>query len=375
MLWWCGWCFCPPCLSEDDKMALSVNREIDRMLKQHKRTDRRELKLLLLGTGESGKSTFIKQMRIIHGSGFSEQDRKIYAKLIHQNIVTCAQSLVGAMETLRVPYVWEENKVNGKMISGMDVYSIQQLERHQALAIKKLWSDPGIRKCYEKRREFQLLDSASYFLTNLERLTQDCYQPTNEDIVRIRMPTTGINEYSFRVEGINLRLVDVGGQKSERKKWIHCFENVNCLIYLASLSEYDQQLEENRQENRMRESLALFKSIMELPWFRNTAIILFLNKTDLLSEKIAFSDLATYFPKFKGPRQDAKAAKDFIGAAYRDIFEKTKVHDTLEKEKLKTDRILYPHETCATDTENVRKVFNDIKHDVLRKFLIDLGLV
>ncbi|XP_075707211.1 guanine nucleotide-binding protein subunit alpha-15-like [Rhinoderma darwinii] len=375
MPWWCGWCFCPPCLSEDDKTALAVSKEIDRMLQIHKRTDRSELKLLLLGTGESGKSTFIKQMRIIHGSGFSEQDRKIYAKLIHQNIMTCAQSLLGAMETLRVPYVCEENKVNGKMIRALDVYSIQQLEKHHALAIKKLWSDPGIRKCYEKRREFHLLDSAFYYLTNLERITQDGYQPTNEDIVRIRMPTTGINEYSFTVERCNLRLVDVGGQKSERKKWIHCFENVNCLIYLASLSEYDQQLEENREENRMRESLALFKGIMELPWFRNSPIILFLNKTDLLAEKICFSDLATYFPKFKGPRQDAKAAKDFIGSAYKEIFEKTNVRDILEQEKQKADRILYPHETCATDTENVRKVFNDIKDHVLRKFLIDFGIV
>lgn len=46
------------------------------------------------------------------------------------------------------------------------------------------------------------------------------------------------------------RIVDVGGQKSERKKWIHCFENVIALIYLASLSEYDQCLEENNQEVR-----------------------------------------------------------------------------------------------------------------------------
>ncbi|XP_077126883.1 guanine nucleotide-binding protein subunit alpha-15 isoform X1 [Ranitomeya variabilis] len=373
MPWWCIWCFCPPRLTEEDKMSLAINREINRMLKIHKKEDNGVLKLLLLGTGESGKSTFIKQMRILHGSGFSDQDRENYSKLIYQNIITCAQSLVDAMEILKVPYVWEENKVNGKMIRALDVYSIQQLEKHHGLAIKKLWSDPGIRKCYEKRREFQLLDSAYYFLSNLDRITQDGYQPTNEDIVRIRMPTTGINEYSFQVEKVNLRLVDVGGQKSERKKWIHCFEKVNCLIYLASLSEYDQQLEESSQENRMRESLALFRSIMELPWFRNTPIILFLNKTDLLAEKICFSDLGLYFPKFKGPRQDAKAAKEFIGSVYKEIFERTEIKDKLEKQE--RDRILYPHETCATDTENIRNVFNDIKDHVLQKFLKDFGVV
>ncbi|KAM9331211.1 guanine nucleotide-binding protein subunit alpha-15 [Gastrophryne carolinensis] len=375
MPWWCFWCFCPPCLSEDDKVQLSINREINRMLKFHKSRDRRELKLLLLGTGESGKSTFIKQMRIIHGTGFSDEDRKMYARLIHQNIVTCVQSLVGAMERLEVPYAWDENKVNGKLITSLDVYNVQKIEQAHVKAIKALWSDPGIRKCYANRREFQLLDSAFYYLTNLERITQDGFLPTNEDIVRIRMPTTGINEYCFIVDNINLRMVDVGGQKSERKKWIHSFENVNALIYLASLSEYDQQLEERRDENRMKESLALFKQIMTLPWFKETPIILFLNKTDLLAEKVYISDLATYFPKFKGPREDAKAATEFIKKSYEEIFLKTKAQDLPGKAKKDGVRSIYVHETCATDTQNISRVFNDTKEAVLRKYLIEFGIV
>ncbi|XP_068090189.1 guanine nucleotide-binding protein subunit alpha-15-like isoform X2 [Hyperolius riggenbachi] len=299
MPWWCWCCFCPPCLSEDDKVALSLNREINRKLKYYKRKERRELKILLLGTGESGKSTFIKQMRILHGAEFTDEERKTYARLIHQNIVTCAQSLVGALETLKCNYVLRENKINGELIKSLDVHSLRRIEKHHAAAIKKLWCDPGILQCYARRSEFQLLDSAYYYLTNLERITQDGYLPTVDDIVRIRMPTTGLNEYCFVVNKVTLRMVDVGGQKSERKKWIHCFENVNALIYLASLSEYDQQLEEKKDENRMKESMALFKQIMALPWFRETPIILFLNKTDLLAEKVFISDLATYFPKFK----------------------------------------------------------------------------
>ncbi|KAL4674672.1 hypothetical protein H8959_018606 [Pygathrix nigripes] len=117
-----------------------------------------------------------------------------------------------------------------------------------------------------------------------------------------------------------LRIVDVGGQRSERKKWIHCFENVIALIYLASLSEYDQCLEENNQENRMKESLALFGTILELPWFKSTSVILFLNKTDILEEKIPTSHLATYFPSFQGPKQDAEAAKRFILDMYTRMY-------------------------------------------------------
>ncbi|CAJ0954789.1 unnamed protein product [Ranitomeya imitator] len=76
---------------------------------------------------------------------------------------------------------------------------------------------------------------------------------------------------------------------------------------------------------------------------------------------------------FEGPRQDAKAAKEFIGSVYKEIFERTEIKDKLET--LERDRILYPHETCATDTENIRNVFNDIKDHVLQKFLKDFGVV
>ncbi|KAM4710013.1 guanine nucleotide-binding protein subunit alpha-15-like [Discoglossus pictus] len=373
---WCCFCCCTcPCyLTEDEKTALAMNREIDRILQDQKKRDRKELKILLLGTGESGKSTFIKQMRIIHGVGFSEQDRKMYARLVHQNIVTCAQSLVGAMEALRVPYSKEENKMNASLIKDIDMYKMQEIEKPHVQAIKKLWSDPGIRKCYEMRREFQLLDSANYYLSNLDRLTQEGYHPTDEDILRIRIPTTGINEYCFTVEKVNLRIVDVGGQKSERKKWIHAFENLKALIYLASLSEYDQRLEENGKDNRMRESLALFKSILMLPWFNKTAIILFLNKTDLLAEKIGSSDLSTFFHDFKGPPRNAEAAKQFILEMYTEIFTTSEVQH-MEGDNESADRILYPHYTCATDTQNIRKVFNDVKEAVLIGSLKDFNLV
>ncbi|KAM4808647.1 guanine nucleotide-binding protein subunit alpha-15 [Rhinophrynus dorsalis] len=373
MPWWCFFCFCPTCLSEDEKAALAVNREINRILQCHKSTDRKELKLLLLGTGESGKSTFIKQMRIIHGSGFSDEDRRIYARLVHQNIVTCAQSLVGAMETLGVPYFRPENKINGTLISSLDAYKVQKIEKPHVEAIRKLWNDDGIRHCYDRRREFQLLDSTNYYLSNLERLTQDWYQPTDEDILRIRMPTTGINEYSFSVENINLRMVDVGGQKSERRKWIHSFEKVHALIYLASLSEYDQLLEENSKDNRMQESLALFSCILEMKWFKETPVILFLNKTDLLYEKICSSDLSTYFPKFKGPPKDAEAAKQFIYESYKEIFSKIRMQEPNGKDDPKNK--IYHHFTCATDTDNIRKVFNNVKEAVLVKYLVDFGIL
>ncbi|XP_029469510.1 guanine nucleotide-binding protein subunit alpha-11-like [Rhinatrema bivittatum] len=375
MAWWCC-CCCRKsgcCLTEDEKVAVALDREISRMLKDQKKRNRQEMKLLLLGTGESGKSTFIKQMRIIHGTGYSSEERKGFARLVYQNIFMSMQAMIGAMETLRVQYTWEENRYKGKLVNEVDVYQVVMLEKLQANAIQSLWNDPGIQLCYERRREYHLLDSANYYLSNLERIAQEGYLPTDEDILRIRMPTTGINEYCFSVEKMQLRIVDVGGQKSERRKWIHCFENVISMIYLASLSEYDQSLEENNKENRMRESLALFAKILEFPWFQETPIILFLNKMDILAEKIKDSDLVAYFPEFRGPKQDTEAAKMFIMEKYKEIYLKSEMNTS--KNLSSKRRMFYPHYTCATDTQNIRKVFNNVKESVLIQSLEAFSLM
>uniref|UniRef100_A0A8C2QUZ1 Guanine nucleotide-binding protein subunit alpha n=2 Tax=Caprinae TaxID=9963 RepID=A0A8C2QUZ1_CAPHI len=314
------------------------------------------------GTGESGKSTFIKQMRIIHGSGYSDEDRKGFTKLVYQNIFTAVQALIRAMDTLKIQYVCEQNKENAQLIREVEVDKVTTLSRDQVEAIKQLWQDPGIQECYDRRREYQLSDSAKYYLTDIDRIAMPSFVPTQQDVLRVRVPTTGIIEYPFDLENIIFRMVDVGGQRSERRKWIHCFESVTSIIFLVALSEYDQVLAECDNENRMEESKALFKTIITYPWFLNSSVILFLNKKDLLEEKIMYSHLISYFPEYTGPKQDVKAARDFILKLYQD--------QNPDKEK-----VIYSHFTCATDTENIRFVFAAVKDTILQLNLREFNLV
>jgi guanine nucleotide-binding protein G(i) subunit alpha len=83
-------------------------------------------------------------------------------------------------------------------------------------------------------------------------MAQPNYLPNDQDILRSRVKTTGITETMFSVGELTYRLFDVGGQRSERKKWIHCFENVTALVFLVALSEYDQMLYEDESVNRMQ---------------------------------------------------------------------------------------------------------------------------
>uniref|UniRef100_UPI0037E80BBE guanine nucleotide-binding protein subunit alpha-14-like n=1 Tax=Semicossyphus pulcher TaxID=241346 RepID=UPI0037E80BBE len=350
------------CVSAEERENQRINEEIEKQLRKDKKDSRRELKLLLLGTGESGKSTFIKQMRIIHGGGYSDEDKRSYAKLVFQNIYTSMQSMVRAMEMLSITFSDPSNQSHADSILEVEVDKVEDMDQSLAAAVRSLWNDNGILECYERRREYQLSDSTKYYLTDLDRIAEPSYIPDLQDILRVRVPTTGIIEYPFDMENVIFRMVDVGGQRSERRKWIHCFENVTSIIFLVALSEYDQVLAECDNENRMEESKALFKTIITYPWFQRSSVILFLNKTDILKEKIHYSHLATYFPEFTGPQQDPTSAQEFILKMYQD-------------QNPDKDKTLYPHFTCATDTENIRFVFVAVKDTILRLNLKEFNLV
>ncbi|XP_077571766.1 guanine nucleotide-binding protein subunit alpha-14-like [Stigmatopora nigra] len=348
-----GCCFC---MSAEATERKHISDRIETQIKKDRKNCRRELKLLLLGTGESGKSTFIKQMRIIHGGGYSEEEKQNYSKMVYQNIYTSMQVMIRAMETLHIPLLDMSLQASADMLLGVEVFKVEFLDKEHVVAIQKLWNDAGLQECFNRRREYQLSDSTTYYLTELDRISQPYYVPDLQDILRVRVPTTGIIEYPFDMESVIFRMVDVGGQRSERRKWIHCFEDVTSIMFLVALSEYDQVLVECSNENRMQESRALFKTIISYSWFQSSSIILFLNKTDILQEKIQHSHLADYFPEFSGPRQDAKAAQEFILKMY-------------QEQNQYRDEKLYPHFTCATDTENIRFVFTAVKDTILRQNL------
>jgi len=350
------------CYSPEERENKRINAEIERQLRKDKRDARRELKLLLLGTGESGKSTFIKQMRIIHGAGYSEEDKRGFIKLVFQNIFMAMQSMIRAMDLLKIQYEDPSSADKAELVRTVDYETVTTFESPYVEAIKDLWQDSGITECYDRRREYQLTDSAKYYLTDIDRIKQPDYLPTQQDILRVRVPTTGIIEYPFDLEEIRFRMVDVGGQRSERRKWIHCFENVTSIIFLVALSEYDQILFESDNENRMEESKALFKTIITYPWFQHSSVILFLNKKDLLEEKIMYSHLMDYFPEYDGPQKDAITAREFILRMFVDL-------------NPDTEKIIYSHFTCATDTENIRFVFAAVKDTILQLNLKEYNLV
>jgi GTPase SAR1 family protein len=331
------------------------SQEIDKIINQDRKKIREEVKLLLLGPGESGKSTIFKQMKIIQDNGgFSQDELQSYKYIVYGNCVTQMKVLVSAAVKTGAQLDSEENMKRvekiSKVPSGGDAWSTELGQD-----IKALWADKGIQTTFALRdKKYQLNDSAAYFFDNIDRFLDPAYVPTQADVLRARVRSTGIEEAQFKFEDISFKMVDVGGQRSERRKWIHCFDSVTAVIFCVALSEYDQVLREDETQNRMQESLLLFEEITNSHWFRNTTFILFLNKLDLFKEKIQTIDLNVCFENYTGGCNFDQASQ-FIKARFL--------------ERNQSNHSVYVHFTVAISTENIEFVFRAVRETVLKNVL------
>lgn len=286
--------------SEDDSGKVR-NDQIDGQLNRDRSRLRNEIKILLLGAGESGKSTILKQMKLIHEGGYSEDERFSFKEIIYSNTIQSMRAILSWMQNEEMDLADSNNDHYADLIIEQPAQiEADYLDPELAEAIKSLWQDSTVQECFHRAREFQLNDSAEYYFESIDRIADPDYLPSNQDVLRSRVKTTGITETTFKIGDLTYRMFDVGGQRSERKKWIHCFENVTVVLFLVAISEYDQMLIEDETMNRMEEALVLFDSICNSRWFTKTSIILFLNKIDRFREKLPLSPLKDYFPDFEG---------------------------------------------------------------------------
>jgi len=205
------------------------------------------------------------------------------------------------------------------------------------------------------------MDNANYFLERIDVLESPEYIPTEQDILHSRIRTTGIVQLDFEIEGVMFKMFDVGGQRNERRKWIHCFENVDAVLFLVGLSEYDQQLFEDNRTNRMREALTLFDEICNSRFFTQTSMILFLNKSDLFRDKLQRVPLSKYFTEYKG-KNEFEPAIEFMKLKFGELNQNP-------------SRPIFQHVTCATDTSNIRFVFESVRKIVIAQNLRASGLM
>ncbi|MCJ1265296.1 Guanine nucleotide-binding protein alpha-1 subunit [Lobaria immixta] len=181
-----------------------------------------------------------------------------------------------------------------------------------ALAIRALWSDSGVREYFKRWERRQWVTSCSYYFDSINRIALPDYAPTDQDILRIWVNTICYTSTDFTIENLTWRVFDVGGLRSERKKWVHVFEDVAVLIYLVDISAYDQCLYEDESANMTQESLVVFEAIRELSFFAHTSIVLFFTKIGCLEGKLATSPIKKYIHDFSNDPNSPQDVKDYF---------------------------------------------------------------
>jgi len=350
-----------PVITPEQQKAIAESKKLDNVLEGSKGEDKKIIKLLLLGTGESGKSTIFKQMQILYQEGFTDLEKTTFKHVIRRNCVEAMQTLISAVDKFGLKWSEPRTKQAAEAMMKLDPLTADFWQQEIIEHITLLWAEePAIKAAYSDRSKLQLLDSSEYLFSNVKRIGKPDFSPTADDILRARLRTSGIVERLFKIKGVDFKFLDVGGQRNERRKWIHCFEGVTAMIFVAAISEYDQVLYEDEKKNRLTEALEVFENICNQKYFKDTVFILFLNKMDLFADKLKRKiSIKTCFPEYSGDEYDFDQTTAFMTGKFQ-AANKTKT------------RTIFVHLTCATDTKNVERVFEAAKKAILEKNVREL---
>ncbi|CAM9177305.1 unnamed protein product [Ectocarpus sp. 12 AP-2014] len=349
--------------------ADAATNAVDKQLEELALADQRHVKVLLLGAGESGKSTVVKQaskgsilnVKMIYKGGVSKKEKDDYARAIRRNVIESMQTLIETLGTLGLALRGDDQEgLKAAMENIAALTPEDTLTPEIAEDVSKLWADEGMQASEIKRArrsEFWALDATPYYLQEARRLADPELEVTDEDMIMTRTRTTGIIVTEFSDNPYTYSLVDVGGQRSERRKWMHCFDDVKAIVFLVGLSGYHQVLFEDSSVNRMQESLELFTEVAGNPIFEKTPIFVFLNKKDLFEEMIVTKSLKKCFPEYDGPDGEAMPALRFIEQKYKQAM--------LSKVPGKDVTV---HIIAARVRMDMKIAFGEVKDEIRRSF-------
>ncbi|KAG1726028.1 guanine nucleotide binding protein, alpha subunit [Suillus paluster] len=240
--------------------------------------------------------------------------------------------------------------------------------------IKALWMDGLIQDMLWRRRT-RLEDSAGFFLDAIDRLSARDYEPTDDDVLRARLRTLDIQEHEMKrhevfspcslntfadTDAPKWKIFDVGGSRTQRHAWLPYFDQVNAVIFLAPISCFDERLLEDPRVNRLEDSFILWKAICSSKLLSGTILILFLNKMDILEQKIRNGIMVKRFLPSYGDRPNE--TNDVV-KYLRQKFKDTVRYCSPEP------RICHIYPTSVTDTKAMAVTLTSVRDGILREYL------
>jgi len=218
-------------------------------------------------------------------------------------------------------------------------------------------------------------DSAGFFLDDLSRIATRSYILSDDDVVRARLRTVGVQEYRIYMEeplvpdqdfAREWSIYDVGGSRTTRHAWLPYFDDVNAIIFLAPISCFDERLAEDPTINRLQDSFILWRAICSSKLLEKATFILFLNKCDLLHRKLKSGVLVKrYLPSFGDRPNELEVVVKYFRGKFRDILR--------SESPIPRDSYIYP--TSVTDTKATATTLGAVLGGIVRAHLKNADFV
>lgn len=326
-------------------------------------------KVLLLGSGESGKTTVLKQLRLLHGTDWSGEDMGMYSVVVRSNVVAAMRKLCSVLQCLglegelnatgRQAYddlsrgtskkATAGGKQDGSKRAGIAANEDAAVFLANHEGMRALWQSNAMKKAWAERHTANIIDAHKAFLNDIPRIAAPDYMPTPQDVLMARVRTTEVAMERYRIHGTDFDVYDTGGERSERKKWLQHLNGAAAVIFVAAVAAYDQMLAEEKETNRVAEALVLFRAVCKNEAFSDVPIFLFLNMKDVFGEKILHSDIAaqTPFCDYKGPAKDVDNGLLYFTQKFKECVTGDSTRVSI-------------HVTCATDTNSMSTVIDSV---------------
>jgi len=332
----------------------------------------RPLRVLILGIAACGKSTFLKQIEFIN-SEQSDKEMETFSNseftpIFLQNVVTGCQELIQVCmkEDLGME---EENMKHARFLININAVEVENTDT-LFNKIKAVWQDKAIQKVWERKNILPLqMKNMDNLMQNLDKVRHPDFVPTREDVLMIRLRTTGVAKFNFVANKVLWEFIDVGGQKPEREKWKMVIEEgIDAVVYMAAIDEYSLLTKQDNRTN-LEFSMAVFEETMKYEQLRSIPKLLFLNKMDLFDTSIqtehGWTDFKKHFPDFHSDNLDedtVRLATDHITSKFTKLLPADTFMDSV-------------HAGCCLKIDYVTTIFETLKISVISKRLVGTGLV
>jgi GTPase SAR1 family protein len=314
--------------------------------------------LLLCGSGESGKTTFLRQLQLrFRPGGIQESDRLAFVPTIRGNLIETMQLLLvyGTQHDLAVDDALIEQ---ASLISGLNAFNCE-ITTTITDALEALWGDESIQEAFSHHDETVIPDHMDYFFTQVQNVMSLGYVPTDDDLLKARIRTIGIDQFAFQLGDVMIEFYDLGGQRNERSKINQIKDKVNGLAFCVSFADFDKPMFEALPyiEPRIHDSISFFAELTHTAEWMDAPVFLICNKFDGFQEKVMKTDRFTsIFPDYTGDVHDVDACAQFMVDQFKKAAQPGRQIEVMTQ--------------VALDAENVVNNANQIGQYVQENWLI-----